>query len=391
MKSPTAVLDGAGRAPAAPEAAASALFEPFVLRDLRLNNRIVVSPMAQYISPGDGMPDDWHLMHLGNLAVSGAGLVFTEATAVEPRGRVTHGCIGLWSDAQEAALTRIVTFARRHGGAKLGVQLAHAGRKGSSVPPWTRGKPLAVDEGGWNLIGPSAEPYPGHSIPAAMDDAAMARTVSDFCEATERAQRCGFEVIEIHAAHGYLLHSFLSPLSNRRTDRYGGSLENRMRFPLQVFDAMRAAWPQDRPLGMRISATDWVEGGWTLEDSVAFSAALKQRGCDFVTASGGGLSPDQKIVAEPNYQVPFAAEIKRQTGMPTMAVGLITGARQAEAIVESAQADLVALGRGMLYDPRWAWRAAEELGAEARGAPRVFLPKPYERCYPAEARTRRRA
>lgn len=386
----TALAAGPVSGSVSPSAAGSALFAPITLRGLALDNRIVVSPMAQYSSPGEGMPDDWHLMHMGSLAVSGAGLVLTEATAVEPRGRVTHGCIGLWSDAQEAALARIVAFARRHGGSKLGVQLAHAGRKGSSVAPWTRGEPLDPANGGWDLIGPSADPYPGHQAPAPMDGAAMDRTVEDFVAATRRAERAGFDVIEIHAAHGYLLHSFLSPLSNHRGDEHGGSLENRMRFPLRVFDAMRAAWPQDRPLGVRISATDWVDGGWTLEDSVVLAAALKERGCDFLTASGGGLSPEQKIVAEPNYQVPFAAEIRRRTGMPTVAVGLITGARQAEAIVEGGDADLVAIGRGMLYDPRWVWRAAEELGAEARGAPRVFLPKPYERCYPAAARTRRR-
>ena len=355
----------------------SKLFEPIALSGVALPNRIVLSPMCQY-SANEGTVGDWHVMHLGQFAVSGVGLVFVEATGVAPEGRITPGCVGLYSDENEAALARVVRFCRDYGSAKLGIQLAHAGRKASTDLPWRGGKPLSTGDGGWPTVSASAEAYgPGWSEPAALDRDGMTRVRDAFVQATERALRLDVDLVEIHSAHGYLLHQFLSPLGNRRNDAYGGDLESRLRFPLEVFEAVRAAWPRERALGVRISATDWVPGGWDLDDSVAYAKALKARGCDFIDVSSGGMSPAQEIDAGPGYQVGFASEVKRQSGLPTIAVGQITTARQAETIVRSGQADLVALGRAMLFDPHWPWHAAEELRAQAA------YPAQYQRSHPS--------
>ena len=355
----------------------SLLFSPVDLRGLTLANRIVVSPMCQY-SAHDGTVGDWHIMHLGQFAVSGVGLVMVEATGVEPQGRITPGCVGLYSDENEAALARAAAFCRAYGNAKIGIQLAHAGRKASADLPWRGGKPLPPEDGAWRTVGPSAVPFaPGWPAPAELDRDGLARIEAAFVRAAERAQRIGFDLIEIHAAHGYLLHSFLSPLSNRRDDAYGGSRDNRMRFPLEVFEAVRAVWPTDKPLGIRVSASDWVDGGVTVEDTVAFAEALKDLGCDFLTASSGGNSPDQRIEAGPGYQVAFAAEVRRRTGLATMAVGQISAPQQAESILRSGQADLIAMARAMLFDPRWAWHAAVALGAQAA------YPPQYQRAHPS--------
>jgi len=341
------------------------LFSPFALRGLTLPNRIVVSPMAQYSATADGRATDWHLMHVGNLLVSGSGLVIMEATAVEPRGRVTTGCLGLWNDAQAEAMRPILSFARQHGPAALGLQLAHAGRKGSVSRPWEGQGALDAAGDAWTTIGPSAEAYPGRPAPAALDEAGLDALREDFAAAARRAGELGFDLIELHCAHGYLLHSFLSPLTNTRNDGYGGDLAGRMRFPLEVFAAVRAAFPADRPVGVRISATDWLPGGWDSAASVAFARALKLAGCDYVTASSGGLRPDQKITLGPGYQVPFAATVQQEAGLPTMAVGLLNDPDLAEQVLQQGEASLIALGRGMTWNPRWAWHAAEALGAGA--------------------------
>ncbi len=355
----------------------SLLFSPIKLRQLELPNRIVVAPMCQY-SAHNGTASDWHLMHLGQFAVSGGAMAFVEATGVEPEGRITKGCVGLYSDENEAALARVVKFYRDYGSAKIGIQLGHAGRKASTKLPWQGGAPLTADEGAWQTVAPSAVPYgPGWHTPEALGDNSLARVKQAFVQATERALRLDFDAIEIHSAHGYLLHEFLSPISNKRTDQYGGSQENRMRFPLEVFDAVRATWPEDRPLGVRFSATDWIGGGWDLESSVAYAQALKARGCDFVDVSSGGLAPEQQINSAPGYQTAFAAEVRRATGLATLAVGRITEAQQAETILQTGQADMIAMARGMLYDPRWPWHAAAELRADA-----VF-PAQYARSHPS--------
>lgn len=333
--------------------------------------------MCQY-SAIDGSATDWHLMHLGQFAVSGVGLVMIEATAVEPRGRLSSACLGLYSDENETALRRVVEFYRRYGRAKLGIQLAHGGRKASGQIPWKGRGPLSLQEGGWETVAPSAVPFSDPwPAPKELDASGLATIRRAFADAAARARRLDMDAVEIHAAHGYLLHEFLSPVSNRRVDAYGGSLENRMRFPLEVFDAVREAWPSDKPLGIRISATDYLpEGGWTLDEAVALSKELKKRGCDFVDVSGGGSSPSQSVPAHPGYQVPFAARIRSEAGIPTIAVGLITQAKHAEEIIAAGQADLVALARGMLADPRWAWHAARELGAEAFYPPQYLRAKP---------------
>jgi NADPH2 dehydrogenase len=358
----------------------SALFSPLDLRGLHLDNRIVVSPMCQY-SAEDGSASDWHLMHLGQFSVSGAGMLMVEMTNVEAAGRISPYCLGLYSDANERALARVVAFCRRYSDIKIGVQLAHAGRKASTLPPWQGRKALTPGEGGWQTVSASAVAHSGQSpTPAALDVDAIRRLVDAFAAATRRARRIGFDAIELHGAHGYLLHQFLSPLSNRRDDEYGGSVENRMRFALQVFDAVRAEWPEDKALGVRISARDYLDGGWRLADSVAFARHLAERQCDWIDVSSGGIAEGEEIPTGPGYQVPFAEEIRGQTGLATMAVGLITEARQAEAIIARGQADMVALARGMLYDPRWAWHAAAELGAP------VAYPNQYQRCRPAGQR-----
>ena len=363
----------------------SRLFTPYAVRSLELPNRIVISPMCQY-SARDGSATDWHWAHLGSLALSGAGLLCIEATAVTAAGRITQGDLGLYSDANEEALAGVLRMIRSVAPIRVALQLAHAGRKASSREPWNGGKLLPRDQGGWLAEAPSAVAHAADEAPPrALDEDDLARLRTAFAEAATRAARLGVDAIEVHAAHGYLLHEFLSPVANRRTDRYGGSLENRMRFPLEVFDAVRAAFPADRPVGMRISATDWLEElepappSWTLEQSLALARALKARGCDWIDVSSGGVSPQQRIKPAPGYQVPFAEIIRNEIGMATMAVGLITEPRQAEAIVAEGRADLVALARAMLFDPRWPWRAAAELGGVVAG------PRQYWRSLPREA------
>lgn len=356
----------------------SQLFTPIALRGLTLANRILVSPMCQY-SAEDGRATDWHMIHLGSLALSGAGMLCLEATAVEPAGRITAGDLGLYDDATEAALRPVLAAIRRHSGIKVAMQVAHAGRKASSAAPWEGGALVLPEAGGWRPLAPSPVPTKeGEPAPEVLDAAGMERIRAAFVATARRAARLGIDALEIHAAHGYLLHEFLSPLSNRREDEHGGSLENRMRFPLAVFEAVRAAFPADRPVGVRVSATDWVEGGWDLAQTIAFAGELKERGVDWIDVSSGGVSPRQRISVGPGYQVPFAEAVKAATGLTTVAVGLITEPEQAEAIVAEGKADMVALARGMLYDPRWPWHAAAKLGAT------VEAPRQYWRSQPRE-------
>jgi len=357
----------------------SRLFEPLFLGPLRLPNRIVIAPMCQY-SAEDGSASDWHMIHLGHLALSGAGMMILEATAVSPEGRISPGDLGLYSDANEAALGRVLAAIREYSPIPVAVQLAHAGRKGSSRPPWEGGAQIRPDEPmGWRTVAPSAVPHAeGEAEPRALDRAGLERVRDDFVEAARRAARLGLDGIELHDAHGYLLHQFLSPIANKRTDEYGGSLENRMRFPIEVFDAVRAAVPAGMPVWARISATDWVPGGWNIEGTVALSKALKARGCAAIHVTTGGVSPQQAIKLAPGYQVPYAHRVKEEVGLPTIAVGLITEPEQAEAIIENEEADAVSLARAMLYDPRWPWHAAAKLGAQ------VSAPKQYWRSQPRE-------
>jgi 2,4-dienoyl-CoA reductase-like NADH-dependent reductase (Old Yellow Enzyme family) len=353
----------------------SKLFSPIRLGGIDLANRLVIAPMCQY-SAEDGSATAWHMMHLGMLSNSGAGLLIVEATGVEPIGRITHGCLGLYSDANEKALEPVVAAARRYGQAKLGIQLGHAGRKASSRRPWegkTLQDPIDTSEA-WQQVAPSAVPFwPGVAPARAMADDDLARVKAAFVASAKRADRLGFDLLELHGAHGYLLHSFLSPVSNIRTDRYGGSRENRMRYPLEVFDAVRAIWPTRKALGVRVSAVDWLDGGLQLEDTIAFAHELEKRGCDFIDVSTGGTDPAAKIPIGPGYQVPHAEAIKRATGLPTMAVGMITDAQQAEAILAESKADMIAIARAALDDPHWGWHAAYTLEGE------VALPPQYRR------------
>ncbi|WP_107310822.1 NADH:flavin oxidoreductase/NADH oxidase [Burkholderia metallica] len=356
----------------------TALFSPFTLRGVTLPNRIVISPMCQY-SAERGEATDWHMIHLGHLALSGAGLLCIEATAVEPDGRITQGDLGLWDDVTEAALKPVLAAIRKHSPIRVAMQLSHAGRKASSAVPWQGGQLVSVADGGWLPHGPSAVPHKdGETPPLALDAAGLNRIREAFAAAARRAARLGIDAIEVHAAHGYLLHQFLSPLANRRTDEYGGSLENRMRFPLEIFEIVRAAFPEDRPVGVRVSATDWVEGGWELDDTIAFAHELKRRSCDWIDVSSGGVSPLQKIPLSPGYQVPFAQAVKRAVGMPTIAVGLIDEPAHANRLIEAGDADLVAMARAMLYDPRWPWHAAAELGAQVTAPPQYWRSQPRE-------------
>ena len=317
------------------------------------------------------------MIHLGNLALSGAAVLFLEATAVEADGRISPADLGLWDDATESALQTVLTEVRKHSSIAIGIQLAHAGRKSSTRVPWEGGRQIPVAQGGWLTDAPSAIPHNvGQDVPRALDRAGMDRVRNAFVQSAQRAVRLGIEAIELHAAHGYLLHQFLSPIANHRTDTYGGSLENRMRFPLEVFDAVRAALTSEAPVGVRVSATDWVEGGWDLDQTIAFVAELKKRGVDWIDVSSGGVSPLQKVAVGPGYQVPFARAIKAATGVHTIAVGLINDAQQAEEIVSSGAADIVALARAMLYDPRWPWHAAAELGATVEAPPQYWRSQP---------------
>ena len=353
----------------------SYLFSPISLSNISLSNRIVVAPMCQY-SANEGNATDWHLMHLGQFAVSGVGLIFTEAVGVEMTGRISPGCLALCTDEHEKNLKRVIDFCHDFGNAKMGIQLAHAGRKGSTELPWLGGKPIpSVDPRGWKTDGPSSEPYAatGWEAPNALDDDGLLRIKSAFVDAAKRADRIGFDVLEIHAAHGYLLHQFLSPLSNLRNDQYGGSLEDRMRFPLEIFEAVSNVWPNNKALGVRFSATDWVErSSWNINESTEFAKELKKRGCHFIDVSSAGNSPEQQIDVGPGYQTAFASDIRRETGLATMAVGQITEPFQAEAIIRTGQADMVSIARGMLADPRWAWHAAEALGEQAAYAPQYM-------------------
>jgi NADPH2 dehydrogenase len=354
----------------------SALFSPIQLRDLKLKNRIMVAPMCQY-SAVNGEANDWHFTHINTLSLSGAAMFCIEATHVEAIGRITPGCLGLWNDATEAALRPIVASVRKHSGIAIAMQLAHAGRKGSSHVPWDGGQQIPIQQGGWQTEGPSALPHKeGELAPLALDAAGLARVRAAFVAAARRAERLGLDALELHSAHGYLLHQFLSPISNKRTDQYGGSLQNRMRYPLEVFDAIREVFPANKPVGVKLSATDWVEGGWDLPQTIEYVKELKKRGVDWIDASSGGVSPLQKIPLSPGYQVPFAQAIKEATGVTTMAVGLITEAKQAEDIVASGKADMVALARGMLYDPRWGWHAAAELGGQVEAPPQYWRSQP---------------
>ena len=351
------------------------LFSDITLRGVRLDNRIVVSPMCQY-SAADGDAQDWHLMHLGQLALSGAGLLITEAAAVEARGRITPQCLGLYSDANEAALKRVVDFCRAHSNIALGIQLAHAGRKASAHRPWEGRHALGSDARAWQTVSSSDLPHDaGWHHPTPLDRAVMDEVKAAFVAAVERSARLGFDVIEFHSAHGYLMHQFLSPIANQRQDAYGGSLENRMRFPLEVFEAMRAAWPADKAMGVRISTTDWVDSGWGPDEAVVYARELKRLGCDFLTASSGGVSEQQQIPLGEGYQVAFAAKIRREVDMPSMAVGMIFNPEHADSIVANGEADMIALGRGLLFDPHWPWTAAVALGAE------ITPPPQYERAY----------
>ena len=353
----------------------SQLFSPIRLGPIEFDNRIVVGPMCQY-SAIHGDANDWHLVHLGALAKSGAGLLVLEATAVEAEGRISHGCLGLWGDENEAALTRVIGFCRKHGLARLGIQLAHAGRKGSAQVPWEGGRALGPDADPWPTVSASAIPFAdGWHVPAEATEADLARIETAFAAAAKRAVRLGFDLIEMHAAHGYLLHQFLSPISNRREDEYGGSLENRMRFPLRVFEAVKAAAP-GLAVGARITGSDWIPGGVTPEEAVAFAVELKARGADYVDVTSGGISLAAKIVLGPGYQVPFAAEVRRGADIPVLAVGLIVTPEQAEAIVASGEADMVTLARTALDDPHWAWHAAQALGAEVRRPPQYARAAP---------------
>ncbi|GAA0562110.1 NADH:flavin oxidoreductase/NADH oxidase [Rhizomicrobium electricum] len=353
------------------------LFTPFNLGQLTLSNRIVIAPMCTY-SASEGCANDWHVIHYGGLALSGAGLLTIEATAVAPEGRITYGDIGLWNDDCEAALGKVLASVRRWSDMPVAIQIAHAGRKASTDLPWNGGAQLPPgSEHGWQTVSSSAQPFEaGENAPVSLDRDGLKRIREAFAEAAKRAVRLGFDAIQVHSAHGYLLHQFLSPLANTRDDEYGGGLENRLRFPLEVFDAMREAVPDKIPLTARMSGTDWVDGGWDIDQTVAYAKALEARGCTAIHISSGGLSLLQKIPLGPNYQVPLARAVKQAVKIPVVTVGLITEAQQAEAIVGTGDADLVAVARAVLYDPRWPWHAAAALGARVKAAPQYLRSAP---------------
>ncbi len=357
----------------------SRLFTPWQLDALTLANRIVIAPMCQY-SATDGTAGDWHLIHLGHLALSGAGLLILEATAVSPEGRISPADLGLYCDANEAGLARMLAAVRAHSPIAVAIQIAHAGRKASSRVPWQGGTQIRPDEPtGWQTVSSSTLPHSASEVPPlALDRAGRDKVRDDFVATAQRAARLGLDGVEIHMAHGYLLHQFLSPLANLRDDEYGGSLANRMRFPLEVFDAVRAAFPSDKPVWARISATDWVPGGWDIDGTVALSRALKARGCAAIHVTTGGLSPAQAIQLAPGYQVPYAQRVKAEVGLPTIAVGLITEAEHAEAIISDGEADAVSLARAILWDPRWPWHAAATLGAKVAAPPQYWRSQPRE-------------
>lgn len=354
-----------------------ALFTPIKVGKLELKNRIVIAPMCQY-SATNGCMNDWHLVHLGHLAISGAALLTIEATAVLPEGRITYADVGLYDDATEAAMRRTLEAIRHCSDVPVSIQLSHAGRKASTEVPWKTGGQFPPGAPwGWQTEAPSAVPFAeGQVAPVALDRDGLQRIREAFVAAARRAHRVGIDAIQLHVGHGYLLHQFISPLSNRREDEYGGSLENRMRYPLEVFSAVREAFPADKTVTVRISGTDWVEGGWDLEQTIEFARAVEKLGCDAIHITSGGLHPAQQIPVGPNYQVPLARAVKQAVRMPVVAVGLITEFQQAEAIVGTGEADLIAIARAILYDPRWPWHAAAELGAH------IHAPSPYLRSQP---------
>lgn len=353
------------------------LFSPIRLGRLSAANRIMISPMCQY-SAQDGNANGWHMAHLGSLALSGAGLLTVEATAVSPEGRITLGCLGLYDDQNEASLKPVVDMLRAASESKLMLQLGHAGRKASSARPWEGGALLSSADGGWETIAPSVVPHkPDETSPRAMTCADIQRVTDDFAQAAQRARRLGFDAIELHAAHGYLLHEFLSPIANQRDDDYGGSLDNRMRLLLEIFNAMRAELGPDIALGVRVTGSDWVEGGWSISDCVSLCQRLANAGADFLDVSSGGVSPMQKISIGPGYQVAFAEQVKQSVNIPVITVGMITEPQQAEDILQLGKADMVALARAFIADPRWPWRAAAALGGKLDGHPQ------YYRCLPS--------
>jgi len=353
------------------------LFDPFTVKSITLRNRIGVSPMCQYSSE-DGVANDWHLVHLGSRALGGAGLVIAEATAVAPEGRITPGDAGIWSDKHVEPLARINRFMKQHG-AVAGIQIAHAGRKASAAVPWAGGAHLANDAGGWTTVAPSAVAFGGElaKVPHALSVDEIKGVQANFVAAAKRSLAAGYEWLELHSAHGYLSHEFLSPLSNQRTDSYGGSFDNRIRFLLETTRAVRKVWPENLPFTVRISCTDWAEGGWDIDQSVELARRLKAEGVDLIDCSSGGAVPHAKIPVGPGYQVPFAERIRREAGIATAAVGMITEAKQADAIIQSAQADLVLLAREELRDPYWPAHAAKALGHAAAVPP----PKQYARAW----------
>nr|ELR5041663.1 NADH:flavin oxidoreductase/NADH oxidase [Providencia stuartii]ELR5081303.1 NADH:flavin oxidoreductase/NADH oxidase [Providencia stuartii] len=356
----------------------SILFSPSSLGQISLNNRIIVPPMCQY-SAIDGMPTAWHNAHYMNLALSGAALVIVEASAITPVGRITYQDLGIWNDEQANALKKMLNDIRQFADARLGIQIAHAGRKASTDLPWVGGKSLSSTEPhGWQTVSASNIAFGQSYPPCELSQAQIAETVQQFVDAAKRAEYAGFDVIEIHAAHGYLLHQFLSPLSNQRQDEYGGSFENRSRLLIEVFRAVRQAVTPEIAVGIRISATDWVDGGWDLPEAIELTEQLEELGCDYMHVSSGGLSDKQQIPVGPNYQVPFAQAINEHTMMPVIAVGLITEPAQAEAIIATGQADFIAIGRGMLYDPRWPWHAAAQLSENIRVAPQYLRSAPHQ-------------
>lgn len=354
----------------------SALFSPIRLAQIKLPNRIVVSPMCQY-SADDGCATPWHLMHLGTLSASGAGALIVEATAVESIGRITHGDLGLYSDENEAALAKVIAHCRKHGSAKLGIQLSHAGRKASTQRPWDGGKALVNSENPWMTIAPSALPFAeGWHTPTAMSGTDLERVRNAHIEAARRALRLDFDLVEIHAAHGYLLHQFLSVTSNCRADDYGGSLENRLRYPLDVISAVRAVWPKERPLGVRITGRDWLDGGIEIDEAVIFAKALKSAGVDYVCVTSGGLAANAIPKVGPGYQVGLAETVRREADIATRAVGLIATPQQAETVIAEGKADMVALARAFLNNPHWGWLAARALNTN------VERPVQYQRAAP---------
>lgn len=347
----------------------TSLFDPITLQELTLGNRIWLSPMCQYsVDRQDGVPTDWHLVHLGSRAALGYGLILTEATAVTPEGRISPQDTGLWNDEQVSAWRRIVDFVHGQGTA-IGVQLAHAGRKASTYAPWLGQNSVPAPEGGWPTVAPSAVAFGDYARPTALTQAQIADLVGSFADAARRADQAGFDVVEVHAAHGYLLHQFLSPLANTRTDQYGGSFDNRVRLLLAVVDAVRAAWPAGKPLLVRISATDWIDGGWSVAESTELAGRLREHGVDLIDTSSGGLDPAQEIAVGPGYQVSFARDVRTKGAVATGAVGLITEPAQAQAILDEGSADVVLLARAALREPAWPLRAAHELGVPRDEAP----------------------